>query len=497
MNEKTRRTAAKIVAALEIICSIIFGVIVHGSKLIPVRYEIAIGAVLILALIAVIYFTIFGKNKILYWIFIVLSVLVSVAMIVGGIGILQAKNTMKEITKVVEDTTEVSVYVYDTDQAQTISDAAQYTFGILERLDTENTQKALKEIETNLGASIETVAYQGVAELADAMIDNSVQAIILNESYLDMIAELSDLQTEQATDTETEEPRDIHDYAAFVKSLRKISGYSVVTEDEPQADDTSFYDNGTFIMYISGIDTYGSTSKRSRSDVNILAVVNANTKKILLVSTPRDYYVPLSISNGVKDKLTHAGIYGIQCSQDTLGMLYGINVDYYFRLNFSGFQKIIDALGGITVNSDYTFDVGSFHYVKGDNYLNGEQALAFARERHAFATGDRQRGEDQMKVIKAVFNKATSSAVLANYTDLLASLEGTFETSMSYDTLAKLVRQQLDQGTGWDIETYSVNGSGQSSYTYSISNMKVYVMLPDQSTVDTAKEKIQAVLDGE
>ena len=250
-------------------------------------------------------------------------------------------------------------------------------------------------------------------------------------------------------------------------------------------------------MYISGIDTYGSTSKRSRSDVNILAVVNANTKKILLVSTPRDYYVPLSISNGVKDKLTHAGIYGIQCSQDTLGMLYGINVDYYFRLNFSGFQKIIDALGGITVNSDYTFDVDSFHYVKGDNYLNGEQALAFARERHAFATGDRQRGEDQMKVIKAVFNKATSSAVLANYTDLLASLEGTFETSMSYDTLAKLVRQQLDQGTGWDIETYSVNGSGQSSYTYSISNMKVYVMLPDQSTVDTAKEKIQAVLDGE
>ena len=497
MNEKTRRTAAKIVAALEIICSIIFGVIVHGSKLIPVRYEIAIGAVLMLALIAVIYFTIFGKNKILYWIFLVLSVLVSVAMIVGGIGILQAKNTMKEITKVVEDTTEVSVYVYDTDQAQTISDAAQYTFGILERLDTENTQKALKEIETNLGASIETVAYQGVAELADAMIDNSVQAIILNESYLDMIAELSDLQTEQAADTEAEEGKVVHDYAAFVKSLRKISGYSVVTEDGPQANDTSFYDNGTFVMYISGIDTYGSTSKRSRSDVNILAVVNTNTKKILLVSTPRDYYVPLSISNGAKDKLTHAGIYGIQCSQDTLGMLYGINVDYYFRLNFSGFQKIIDALGGITVNSDYTFDVGSFHYVKGDNYLNGEQALAFARERHAFATGDRQRGEDQMKVIKAVFNKATSSAVLANYTDLLASLEGTFETSMSYDTLAKLVRQQLDQGTGWDIETYSVNGSGQSSYTYSISNMKVYVMLPDQSTVDTAKEKIQAVLDGE
>lgn len=497
LNEKRRSIIAKIVVVLEIICSVAIMVIVHESKLIPAKYEIAMCAVLILILIAVTYFTMLGKNKILYWIFLVLSVLISIVMVLAGIGISQTKNTIEEITKVTEDTTEVSVYVYDADQAQTISDAAQYTFGILETLDSENTQKAISEMEDNLNASIETVAYPGVAELADAMIDNEVQAIILNESYLDMIAELSDLQTEQTGSTETEEPQDFHDYAEFVKSLRKISGYSVATEEEPQADDTSFEDNGTFVMYISGIDTYGSTSKRSRSDVNILAVVNTNTKKILLVSTPRDYYVPLSISNGVKDKLTHAGIYGIQCSQDTLGMLYGIDIDYYFRLNFSGFEKIIDALGGITVNSDYTFDGRGQHFVKGDNYLNGEQALIFARERYAFATGDRQRGEDQMKVIKAVFDKATSSAVLANYTEMLASLQGTFETSMSYDTLAKIVRQQLDQGTGWDIETYSVNGTGQSSYTYSISNMKVYVMVPDQSTVENAKEKIQAVLDGE
>ena len=475
LKEKIKSIIAKIVFVLELICSVAIIVIVHGSKLIPAKYEITMCAVLILVLIAVTYFTMLGKNKILYWIFLVLSVLISIVMVLAGIGISQTKNTIEEITKVTEDTTEVSVYVYDADQAQTISDAAQYTFGILETLDSENTQKAISEMEDNLNASIETVAYPGVAELADAMIDNEVQAIILNESYLDMIAELSDLQTEQTGSTETEEPQDFHDYAEFVKSLRKISGYSVATEEEPQADDTSFEDNGTFVMYISGIDTYGSTSKRSRSDVNILAVVNTNTKKILLVSTPRDYYVPLSISNGVKDKLTHAGIYGIQCSQDTLGMLYGIDIDYYFRLNFSGFEKIM----------------------KGDNYLNGEQALIFARERYAFATGDRQRGEDQMKVIKAVFDKATSSAVLANYTEMLASLQGTFETSMSYDTLAKIVRQQLDQGTGWDIETYSVNGTGQSSYTYSISNMRVYVMVPDQSTVETAKEKMQAVLDGE
>ena len=327
LNEKIKSIIAKIVFVLELICSVAIMVIVHGSKLIPAKYEITMCAVLILVLIAVTYFTMIGKNKILYWVFLILSVLMSIMMVLAGIGISKAKNTMEEITKATEDTTEISVYVYDADQAQTISDAAQYTFGILENLDSENTQKAISEIEDNLNASIETVAYPGVAELADAMIDNKVQAIILNESYLDMIAELSDLQTEQTGSTETEESEDFHDYAEFVKSLRKISGYSVATEEEPQADDTSLEDNGTFVMYISGIDTYGSTSKRSRSDVNILAVVNTNTKKILLVSTPRDYYVPLSISNGVKDKLTHAGIYGIQCSQDTLGMLYGIDVD--------------------------------------------------------------------------------------------------------------------------------------------------------------------------
>ena len=164
MNEKIRNIVAKIVVILEIICSIVFIIIVHGSKLIPAKYEFMAGAVLILALIAVTYFTMLGKNKILYWIFLVLSVLMSVVMVLAGVGTLQMKNTMKEITQVTEDTAEVSVYVYDADQAQTISDAAQYTFGILENLDSENTQKAISEMEDNLNASIETVAYPGVAE---------------------------------------------------------------------------------------------------------------------------------------------------------------------------------------------------------------------------------------------------------------------------------------------------------------------------------------------
>ena len=250
-------------------------------------------------------------------------------------------------------------------------------------------------------------------------------------------------------------------------------------------------------MYISGIDTRGGVSAKSRSDVNILATVNVDTHQVLLVSTPRDYYVPLPISNGQPDKLTHAGIYGVDVSMGTLEMLYGVPIDYYFRVNFSGFEKIIDALGGITVYSEYEFTTAAgYHFNVGDNTMNGEQALSFARERYSFSSGDRQRGKNQMAVIKAVINKAMSPAILSNYTELMESISGNFETSMPYDVIADLVREQLDKGGSWNVVTYSVDGTGDSRKPYSLST-NAYVMIPDQSTVDAAIEKINQVRSGE
>jgi LCP family protein required for cell wall assembly len=253
-----------------------------------------------------------------------------------------------------------------------------------------------------------------------------------------------------------------------------------------------------FTMYISGIDTRGGMIAKSRSDVNILATVNVDTRQVLLISTPRDFYVPLPISNGRPDKLTHAGIYGVDCSMGTLEMLYGIDVDYYFRVNFSGFKKIIDALGGVTVYSPKSFTSvdGLYYFQAGDNVMNGDQALSFARERKAFSDGDRQRGENQMAVIKAVIDKAMSPAILSSYADLMESIAGNFETSMPYDVIAELVRDQLDKGGSWNIVSCSVNGSGDSRATYS-SSTPAYVMIPDQSTVDAAIAKINQVKNGE
>lgn len=273
-------------------------------------------------------------------------------------------------------------------------------------------------------------------------------------------------------------------------------------DQEQTSSDTSAKDDAVtdevYTIFVSGIDTRGGMTASSRSDVNIILTLNATTKQILMISTPRDYFVPLSISNGVPDKLTHAGIYGVNVCMDTLDMLYDIDINYYFRLNFAGFEQIIDALGGVNVNSDYDFDSGNttgYHFNKGENHLNGEQALVFARERYAFKEGDRQRGRNQMAVIQGVVDKATQPAFLKNYLSVLDSLDGAFETNVPYDVIASLVRKQLGEGGSWQVLSYSVDGTGDTQKPYSMSS-KAYVIIPDQNTVDKARVLMKKVREG-
>ena len=259
-----------------------------------------------------------------------------------------------------------------------------------------------------------------------------------------------------------------------------------------------------FVLYLSGVDTRGDLTEKARSDVNILAAVNPVTKQVVLINTPRDYYVDLAGTNS-KDKLTHAGLYGVQTSMDTLGNLYGVDVEHYIRINFTGFINIIDALGGVDVYSDQAFtSVGSPGYydpttfVEGWNHLDGKAALAFARERHAFASGDIQRGINQMKVIDAMLNKIKSPALLMGFSKIMDSAADCFVTSLSQNQISALVRMQLSDFAEWNIESYTVTGSsGSSTKCYSAKGQKLYVMKPDEASVAKAKEMIAAVLGGE
>ena len=259
-----------------------------------------------------------------------------------------------------------------------------------------------------------------------------------------------------------------------------------------------------FVVYLSGVDNRGELTEKARSDVNILAVVNPTTKQAALINTPRDYYVDLAGTDS-KDKLTHAGLYGVETSMATLGNLYGVNVEHYLRINFAGFINIIDAIGGVDVYSDQAFtSVGSPGYydpttfAEGWNHLDGKSALAFARERHAFKTGDIQRGINQMKVIDAVANKLKSPALLMGFSKLMDAAADCFVTSLSQEQISALVRMQLGDLANWDIQSYTVTGSGaKSTKCYSAKGQSLYVMKPDESSVSKAKELIASVLGGE
>ena len=259
-----------------------------------------------------------------------------------------------------------------------------------------------------------------------------------------------------------------------------------------------------FVVYLSGVDNRGELTEKARSDVNILAVVNPTTKQAALINTPRDYYVDLAGTDS-KDKLTHAGLYGVETSMATLGNLYGVNVDHYIRINFAGFINIIDAIGGVDVYSDQAFtSVGSPGYydpttfAEGWNHLDGKSALAFARERHAFKTGDIQRGINQMKVIDAMAEKLKSPALLMSFSKLMDAMSDCFVTSLSQEQISALVRMQLGDLSSWDIQSYSVTGTGgKSSKCYSAKGQSLYVKKPDENSVNEAKALVAAVLGGE
>lgn len=263
--------------------------------------------------------------------------------------------------------------------------------------------------------------------------------------------------------------------------------------------------NQPFIVYLSGLDTRGSSEIKDKglSDVNMVVVINPTTKKVLMVNIPRDYYVGLEGNPNKLDKLTHAGNYGVECSMSTLEALFDIEFNYYVKVNFKSVVDIVDALGGVTVNSDFNFSSRhsftekTYTFKKGENKLTGDSALAFARERQSFQYGDRQRGIHQQKVISAIFDKVISPSMLnpAKINSVLTAITSNMKTNLTSSEITSLVQMQLGDMAKWDIQTYSVDGTGASRSTYSTGSQKLSVMIPNMDTVELAKLKISAIID--
>ena len=489
MSRRRRRNdwiPGAVITIIVIMLSVVFMGLLAMTKMIPTIYMLIIG--IVLAVIAAIIWLLVWHTRYTGR-FIggtVLAVIMIAILAFGGFYINKTRSAISNISGETTEVTQMAVYVKSDDAADSVEATAGYTYGILSSLDRENTDGAVAHLNSQFGTEVQTKEYAGLTELADGILNGEVNAMLLNSGYLSVYEDMDGYT----------------DFSTKIKEVGTVEVESTIQsaeESTPVEPITTANGGKVYTIYLSGIDTRGEMTAKSRSDVNIIATVNTSTHEILLVSTPRDYFVPLSISGGAPDKLTHAGIYGIDVCMDTLGMLYDIDINYYFRINFGGFVKVIDALGGITVNSDYDFDsknILGYHFNKGENYVNGEQALIFARERYAFQEGDRQRGKNQMEVIRGVVKKALSPEILTSYSSILSSLDGCFGTNITYEEIAQILQQQLTNGGDWTIVSYSVNGTGATEKPYSMSQ-KAYVMVPDYDTVNKAKSLMEKVRNGE
>lgn len=316
---------------------------------------------------------------------------------------------------------------------------------------------------------ITTEDYNDVNELIDDLLNDNKDALFMSANNYEILKE-------EITDLE-ENTKILYEIKVeLLKDTSTLDGDNENLLEKP------------FNVFISGIDTSGSINLVSRSDVNIVMTINPQNNEVVLTSIPRDYYVQLHETTGLKDKLTHAGIYGIDMSVATVEDLLGIEIDYYVRVNFTTIVKVIDAIGGIDVYSDQAFSEFGYSFKKGMNHLNGQQALMFARIRHVFEEGDRKRGEHQQAVIEAVIKKLSSSkTLLLNYGNLLDSLSNTFQTNISTETIQAFVKKQLDEMPTWQIKTINLGGTGANRNTYSMPSRLLYVLLPDEESVALCK----------
>ena len=291
--------------------------------------------------------------------------------------------------------------------------------------------------------------------------------------------------------------------ALYCRSAKEFFGVEDTgSEIEKEVKDISKDVNVTkepFSVYITGIDTFGTISTVSRSDVNMIVTVNPKTHQILLTSIPRDYYVPQPCQGGQTDKLTHSGLWGAECTVETVENYFDAEINYFARVNFSSVISIVDALGGITVENPVAFTAsdGTYSYPAGNVDMDGAMALRFARERYNLADGDRDRGRNQMRVITAMINKMISPTIITNYSSIMDAIGGSFQTNMTSNEMSSLVKMQINDMSGWDIKQISVSGRGNGSAWSPANGFNAWVMEPDRATVDNATSLIKKIVSGE
>lgn len=478
-SNKVSKNVGLALCSIQLIATLVFVVALFVLNMLPMKYLSIIIGVLVLLWVVPLASQLISKKKAIAGK--VFSVFMSVILALGSFYIFKTNGMVKNISGGNTKVDKMVVAVLADDPANTIQDAAGYTFGVQYAMKGDDVKETVDAIGQELGQNISTAEYESLHGQATAFHDGEVQAIIYNDAYTSILEEA---------------------FEGYSDNVKIIYSHEITSKLDNEAAHVNV-DDDTFTVYISGIDVYGAIETNSRSDVNIMAVVNPNTHQVLLVTTPRDFYVEIpGISGGQKDKLTHAGIYGVDASMATLEQLYDTEIDFYARVNFTSLVQMVDALGGVDVISEQSFTTSSdtgavVNVAQGENHFNGQEALAFSRERMNVDGGDFQRGKNQQAVITAMIKKAISPAILTGANGLLSSVSGNVDTNMSQDQIQELIKGQLSGGSAWNIKSMAAEGTGDEQYCYSAAGSLLYVTQPDQNSITAIKQAIDAVENGE
>ena len=343
------------------------------------------------------------------------------------------------------------------------------SLGVLSIGNLDFQSKALEKI----GNKYERKEYADFKSFPKALYDGEVDALLVSDSSIELIVE---------------------NQPDFLDDVKVIDSFVISAEKKKMNSDIDIISE-PFNIYISGKDAEGIDSL-SRSDVNIILSINPNTHQILMTGIPRDFFIPQTCQNNQKDKLTHTGMYGIACTVDSMENFMDVPIDYYVEVNFNSLIQAVDALGGITVNSPLAFNAGGYEFVVGDNKMNGNQALAFSRERYSFQDGDRERSRNQMRVLTAMIDKAMSPSIIGTYPKLMDTLSSSFKTNLTKEEMTSFIKSQVLNMTPWDIQQIQVNGSGSMVVSPAL-GFEVYVMVPNEETVQGAQTLIEKLLANE
>ena len=406
----------------------------------------------------------------------------------GGYYISKTGSLLTNITNVTKHAKNtVSVVVKQSSDIKNKSQLNGISVGTLRTIGTQGSSKALKELSKD-GIVMNQSEYDSLSAMLEAFYNGEVDSIIINESSRSQIL-------------------DMESYADFDNNTRVVYQTSYKVENTDKANAVTDITSKPFNVLISGSDTRGGFDENGRSDVIMVATVNPKTSTVLLTSVPRDYYVSTACDaadgcmQGALDKITHTGIHGTNTTKRTVEQLLGIEINYTFKVGFDAVTELVDAVGGVdvTVAPGYAVDHFACMYNlsvhEGVNHLNGEQALAFARERYAYTEGDRQRTKNQQLVLMGIVDKITSPSIVQNYSSIMDAMSNTFSTTMSSSEISDLIKYQINNNPKWKMEQYMVDGTGDTLMCAELGDA-ASVMVPDQSTVKLAKDKINAVLAG-